>query len=428
MRIGLPHHTERLGAVLVHGVQQVFELDSGSAHWQGPGADAVVEPIPYEKRVAIEQDMAIVVPMRGERLRLVEGVLAGIPNHCLTIVCSASSRTPVDRFAIEQDVFERYCRFTQKRMAIVHQKDPVLARAFQNAGYETILDERDGLIRSGKAEGMILSTVLARLAGQRTIGFVDADNYFPGAVLEYVHEYAAGFAMSKSAYTIVRISWQSKPKIMEQGLFFVKYGRTSRSTNRFLNQLISEYTGFETEIITTGNAGEHAMTLDLAMLLDYSSGYSIEPYHFVNLFERFGGLTDITLSQEMIQRHVEVFQIESRNPHMHDVDKGDEHVEAMTYAAVKVIYDSPVCPPRLKEELAAEMEQLYPPGQDAAPPEIRYYPPLSDLDLDAFAETIQDEPYAARLLHPRPPATSVAELIGRDLRQAVLPDEENYQI
>ncbi len=425
MRIGLPHHTERLGAVLVHGVQQVFELDSGPARWQGPGVDAVVEPIPYEARLAIEQDMAIVVPMRGERLRLVEGVLAGIPNHCLAIVCSASSRSPVDRFAIEQDVFERYRRFTQKHMVIVHQKDPVLAQAFQNAGYADILDKRDGLIRSGKAEGMILSTVLARLAGQRTIGFVDADNYFPGAVLEYVHEYAAGFAMSKSAYTMVRISWQSKPKIMEQGLFFAKYGRTSRSTNRFLNQLISEYSGFETEIITTGNAGEHAMTLDLAMLLDYSSGYSIEPYHYVNLFERFGGLTDIELSQEMIRRHVEVFQIESRNPHMHDVDKGDEHVDAMTYAAVKVIHDSPVCPPKLKAELAAEMAQLYPAGQDVGLPEIRTYPQLSSLDLDAFAEAIQDQPYAAALLDSRPPATSAAELGMEDRSRAALPDEQD---
>jgi mannosyl-3-phosphoglycerate synthase len=422
MRIGLPHHTERLGAVLVHGVQQVFELDSGAAHWRGPGADAVVEPIPYEKRLAIEQEMAVVVPMRGERMRLVEGVLAGIPNHCLAIVCSASPRTPVDRFAIEQDVFERYCRFTQKHMAIIHQKDPVLARAFQNAGYDTILDERDGLIRSGKAEGMILSTVLARLAGQRTIGFVDADNYFPGAVLEYVHEYASGFAMSKTAYTMVRISWQSKPKVLEQGLFFVKYGRTSRNTNRVLNQLISEITGFETEIITTGNAGEHAMTLDLAMLLNYSSGYSIEPYHFVNLFERFGGLTDIELSQEMIQRHVEVFQIESRNPHMHDVGKGEEHVEAMTYAAVKVIHDSPVCPPKLKAELAAQMKALYPSDKEDKPPEIRYYPALSSLDMDAFAETIEGQPYATTLLRPRPYATSVADLAAEDVPRPAVPD------
>jgi mannosyl-3-phosphoglycerate synthase len=399
-----------LGAVLIHGVQRVFELDSGKARWHGPGADPIVEPISYDARYDVEKDMAIVVPMRMERVRLVEGVLVGIPNHCLTIICSASSRSPVDRFAIEQDAFERYCRFTQKRMAIVHQKDPVLAKAFQDAGYDEILDEGDGLIRSGKAEGMLLATVLARLAGKRTVGFVDADNYFPGAVLEYVHEYAAGFAMSKSDYTMVRISWQSKPKVMEQGLYFAKYGRTSRRTNHFLNQLISEYTGFETEIITTGNAGEHAMTLDLAMLLDYSSGYSIEPYHFVNLFERFGGLTDIALSQEMIQNHVEVFQIESRNPHMHDVAKGQEHIARMSYAAMKVMHDSPVCPPRLKEELAREIGLLYPPDQAAKPPQIRYYPPLSGLDLDAFAETIRDQPYATYLLDPQPAATSAAEL------------------
>ena len=43
---------------------------------------------------------------------------------------------------------------------------------------------------------MILATVLAHLAGRRYVGFIDADNYFPGGVHEYVRGYAAGFARS----------------------------------------------------------------------------------------------------------------------------------------------------------------------------------------------------------------------------------------
>jgi mannosyl-3-phosphoglycerate synthase len=397
MRIGLPHATERLGAVLVHSVQYVFELDSGKDVQPGPGGSELVELIPYDVRYPVETEMAVVVPVREERLRLVEGVLVGIPNHCLTIVCSASARSPVDRFAIERAAFERYRRYSQKQLVIVHQDDPVLAEAFRSAGYNAILDEQTGLIHRGKAEGMILATVLAQLAGKKAVGFVDADNYFPGAVLEYVREYAAGFTLSKSNFAMVRIAWQSKPKVIGASLFFAKYGRASRRTNHFLNQFISEYTGFETEIIKTGNAGEHAMTLDLALLLRYSSGYSIEPYHFVNLFEQFGGLTDLPLSQEMVQRHVEVFQIESRNPHMHDVEKGEPHIGAMTLEAMQVIYDSAACPPNLKAELAEEMAKLRPPIGDQQALPIRYYPPLAGLDFDAFAATIHNQPYAATL-------------------------------
>ncbi len=409
MRIELPHDTERLGAVLINSVQKVFELDSGllESGTEESKIDQIIRPIAMQTRYAIEREMAIVVPVRGERIKLVEGVLSGIPNHCLTIICSNSARGPVDRYAIELEAFLRYSRFTQKRLIVVHQKDPALAEAFRNAGYPQILDERDGLIRSGKAEGMLLATVLARLAGSKAIGFVDSDNYFPGAVLEYVREYSAGLSMSSSRYAMVRISWHSKPKVMEQGLFFARYGRTSRSTNRYLNQLIAEYSGFETEIITTGNAGEHAMTMALAMQLDYSSGYSIEPYHFINLFEKFGGLGDRVLDREMIRQHIEVFQIESRNPHMHDVAKGEEHIDDMTYAAMRVIHDSPICPPKLREELAAEIERLLGrgvgDGDDA--PAIRYYPALSGVDLGAFRETIHEQPYAAYLLDDTPKRT-----------------------
>lgn len=400
MRIQLPHDTERLGAVLIHGVQKVFELDAGVLEQtQETTSDATIAPIAMATRYGIERDMAIVVPVRGERIKLVEGVLCGIPNHCLTIICSNSARGPVDRYAIELEAFLRYARFTQKRLIIVHQKDPVLAEAFRNAGYPDILDERDGLIRSGKAEGMLLATVLARLAGSKAIGFVDSDNYFPGAVLEYVREYSAGLSMSTSPYAMVRISWHSKPKVMEQGLFFARYGRTSRNTNRYLNQLIAEYSGFETEVITTGNAGEHALTMDLAMQLDYSSGYSIEPYHFINLFEKFGGLGDRVLDREMIRQHIEVFQIESRNPHMHDVAKGDEHIDAMTYAAMRVIHDSPICPPKLRDELANSMESLLGRGlsDGQGAPTVRYYRALSGVDLEAFRATIREQSYATYL-------------------------------
>jgi mannosyl-3-phosphoglycerate synthase len=179
----------------------------------------------------------------------------------LIIVVSNSPLEPVDRFSMEVDALHEFCQFVGKNALIVHQKDPNLARAFENTGYTKILNKK-GLVYDGKAEGMLIATVLAHLAGKRYIGFVDSDNYFPGAVEEYIREYAAGFTIAQSNYSMVRIAWHSKPKIVESKLFFRKWGRTTSNTNMLLNQLIGHYTGFETELVKTGNAGEHAMSMN----------------------------------------------------------------------------------------------------------------------------------------------------------------------
>lgn len=392
MRIEIPRETERFGAVLIHHTQNVLELDTGPRQHAPEETGASLQRIAYESLYEVERRMAVVVPMRNERLKLARGVLAGIPNHCLTLVVSNSEREPVDRFALERESFYNFARLTHKQVVVVHQRDPALAAACEAAGYTDLLDPATGRVRDGKAEGMIIATLLARLAGRAFIGFVDADNYFPGAVLEYVREYAAGFHLRQSPLAMVRISWHSKPKVIEDALFFAKWGRASRTTNRWLNALLAEYTGFETDIIRTGNAGEHAMTLDLAMLLRYSSGYSIEPYHFINLFESYGGVSGAPLPEEAIRRYVEIFQIESRNPHMHDTDKGDEHIADMTYAALQVIHNSPICPPKLKAQLQQEMRTL----EASAVPDprpVRLYPPLAQVNLHALATALENQPF-----------------------------------
>src|SRR5690606_14277649 len=126
-----------------------------------------------------------------------------------------STRDTIDRFHLEQEAITNFCRFTQKQLVVVHQKDPGIAAAFAAAGYTDILGD-DELVRSGKAEGMIMGTLLAKLLGRKYVGFVDSDNYFPGAVNEYVKEYAAGFHLTRdSDFSFVRISWHSKPKVVE---------------------------------------------------------------------------------------------------------------------------------------------------------------------------------------------------------------------
>jgi len=395
MRIEVPREAERLGAMLFYGVQRVYELDAGLVRGEADALDQIIQPVAFEAIEAVCADMAIVVPVRGERIKLLEGVLAGIPHACLVIVVSNSDREPIDRFTLELNAVLKYRRFTGKRVVVVHQRDAAIARGLEAGGYHELLDD-SGLVRTGKAEGMLVATLLAALAGKRTIGFIDSDNYFPGAVHEYVREYAAGLLARRSDFAMVRINWHSKPKIVRDALFFAKFGRATVVTNRFLNALIAYYTGFETEVIRTGNAGEHAMTMELALKLSNASGYAVETRHFLDLLERFGSILE-NPSQDVLDQYVEVFQIESRNPHMHDISKGERHVGGMVLASLAVIHASPICPAELREEIVAELRRRRLLRKDEAPPVPTLYPPLERVSLDALAEAIAGEPFAAAL-------------------------------
>jgi len=393
MRIEIPREVDRFGPIIFHGVQKVYELDAGlKSATNEKEKNRILKRIAYDDLHEIQKQMAIVVPVRNEKIKLIEGVLCGIPHHCLVIIVSNSPRHPVDRFKLETDAIDHISSFMNRPILMVHQKDPKLAEACKLAGYPHLLD-KEGKVKDGKAEGMLLSTILAFLCGKKYIGFIDSDNYFPGAVQEYVQEYCAGFIMSKSQYSMVRISWHSKPKIVESNLFFAKRGRASEYTNRILNHLISYYTGYGTEIIKTGNAGEHAMTMQLAMKLDYSSGYSIEPYHYINTLEKFGGILD-NPSDKVVNNRIEYFQIESRNPHLHEV-KGEKHVRDMSRAALEVIHNSPICPPPLKEAIMEDLynRKLLKKGEKLKST-LDYYPALKTINMKKFADVLSSEPYA----------------------------------
>lgn len=387
MRLEIPRYTERFGAVRIHEVLKVLELDSGPGGEEAPGL--AVKRIPEDKLAELEAQTAIVVPIRNEPLHLFEGVLSGIPHRCPIIVVSNSDRDPVDRFEVEEDTFGQYCYFTQRKGILVHQRDPGLAQAVGEAGYTDLLDGQ-GLIRPGKAEGMILGIFLARVIEAQHIGFIDSDNYFPGAVWEYCRIYAAGLALARTPYAMVRVLWRFKPKATsDERIVFKRYGRVSERTNRFLNRLMSSNTGFETEIIRTANAGEHALSMRLAELLPFASGFGVEPFHFAALFKRFGAVLPTNVP-EVIDQGIDVFQIESRNPHMHE-SKGDDHLRAMSLEALATVFHSQLCGPALRNEVleAALRDGLLSEGESLAEPTI--YPPLGPY-LEPFVDR-----YAGRL-------------------------------
>jgi mannosyl-3-phosphoglycerate synthase len=419
MRIDLPHHSERFGAVRIHGVQEVWELDSGTGGAETDHADAwhTVRHLPQDAITDVQRRMAIVVPCKSERLKIMDGVFSGIPHDCLIILVSASPREPIDRYRMECDTLERFSRLVRRNAVMIHQRDPGLGAAFATAGFEDILDD-DGLVRTGKGEGMLVGLALARAAGKDYIGYVDADNYVPGAVHEYVKAYAAGIHLSSTPYSMVRISWRSKPKIQDGRLFFNRWGRSSQVTNHFINLLLSEYSGFGTEIVATGNAGEHAMSVELGMRMRFGSGFSVEPNQYMNLFEAYGGVTPAPYP-EVMRGGVDIYQIETRNPHFHE-NKGSDHVQEMRLQALDVLYHSTICPDTVREEIS-ELRQSE--GLDPVPPKATTYPELCKADMDAFLGTLAERSgtfrqtaisYAARVVEhsaielPIPEAPAVA--------------------
>ncbi|RZU49841.1 mannosyl-3-phosphoglycerate synthase [Krasilnikovia cinnamomea] len=410
MRLADSFRSERFGAVRIHELQRVIELDSGAQADAGrPALEAGSRIVPPDALRAVETQLVIVVPCMNESRTVVEGVLSGIPHDCLLVLVSNSDRHPVDRYEIEAQTVEQFCRLAGRPAITVHQRDPGLAAAFKAAGMEELIDDA-GLVRAGKGEAMLIGMALAAMTGRRYVGYVDADNYVPGAVHEYCKAYAAGLFLAGSPYSMVRISWHSKPKLRDGRLFFSRRGRSSEVTNEWLNRFLAEYSGFGTEVIATGNAGEHAMSLDLGLKLRLAGGFAVEPFEYVDLFEQFGGVLD-SAHPDVMNSSVPVVQIETRNPHFHD-NKGEEHVQGMRMQALNVIYHSPVTLPALRaaiaEFLVAQGALL--PGQE--PPRERIYPPVGELDLDLLFDGLDAEALSFRRFDGRaaaglPPAPPI---------------------
>lgn len=395
MFIESPRYTERFGAVRINAVQRVIALDSGFKSELPPHGAMGVMKIDEDTIKRFEDKMAVVISIKDEKLKLFEGVISGLPHDCLIIVVSNSQQGRIDRFKMEKDALNQICRYTMRNAFIVHQKDPIIAEAVRQVGYSDILGE-DGLIRDGKSEAMVMGLLMAKVAKKEYVGFIDADNYFPGAVLEYVRNFAAGFSLARSPYSMVRILWHYKTKI-SGGIYFKKWGRVSETTNKCLNDLIFSKTDFETEVIRTGNAGEHAISMKLAELLPYASGYAVEPGELMFLFESFGGILP-EIDHEAVEHGIDLFQIETRNPHMHE-EKGTQHLKDMLLSGLATIYHSPLCEEGTKKLILRELVNQGALSSRGKPPVPHFNAPIGKIDSSKFMDAIKDHIGVLYALH-----------------------------
>lgn len=381
MLVEMARDTEVFGSVKIHELQRVLKFDSGD--FENPR----VCNVPFESIRDVLKRMAIIIPVKNENMHLLDGVLRAIPFHCSVILVSNSDRDTHDVYKIETDAVTNIHELTQQEILCIHQKDPALGDAFHKAGYDSILDKK-GLVRDGKSEGMIAGMMLAKSIGKDFMGFIDADNYIPGSVREYILDFAGGLCMSKSPYSMVRLHWKYKPKVVEDKFYFKKWGRVSETTNKFLNLLLSEHTGFETGVIVTGNSGEHALTTKLADIMTYSSGYSVEPYHYVYLFENFGPDAENTVNPDAVTAGVEVFQIETLNPHLHE-EKGRAHIRKMLAGSLSTVYYSKLSNDGIREKIVEEIKDLQ--KSCRKPKENARMPPIGGIDVGKFMKGLQKD-------------------------------------
>ncbi len=385
-RIEMPRYMERFGALKIYDVQRVLELTGGVSSDHKRGLLGIVN-VGRGEIEELESKMSIIVPVKNENPKILEGVLSGIPHEAFLIIVSNSERQVADNYRIEMDMIFQFHNLTGRPFVMVHQRDPAWSNALIEAGYPHLLGE-DGLVRNGKGEGMVLGLLLAKAIGREYVGFVDSDNYIPGAVNEYVDIYATGFYMSNSPYTMVRIKWPYKTKFVGKRFYFRRRGRVSEVTNRFMNLLLARLTGFESDIIKTSNAGDHAMTMALAERIGYSGGFSIEPYELIYMLEEYAGLKKPRF-EEVMKHAIEVYQVEPRNPHIHE-ERGDEHIPEMLKASLATIYYSRLADEELRRRIYEELvaRRAVRPGEIL--PEPRRYPPIRGVEAKKIIDVMKD--------------------------------------
>jgi mannosyl-3-phosphoglycerate synthase len=458
MRLEIRPNFTRVGNVEIYETFCVNELDAG--HRVDSKMSKLLEsidgpqtvPFSQESLFVVEAQLAIIIPCMNEEPNILDGVLHGVPHECLIILVSNSD---VANFTVERELLRGFCTDADRPGIAVHQGDEGIAQAFLYAGIPELIDidsrQEKLRVRHGKGEAMMIGTVIAKLAGKQFVGFIDADNNVPGSVHEYCKVYAAGLAFAQSDFhlhAMIRIKWNSKPKVEDGKLVFKQSGRCSRVVNEWMNRLLvtlaSEEAKTDPRIIQTANAGEHAMSLDLAMELHFATGYAVEPLQLVDAWEQFG--TDIPIhelaldandnvqpcllealklkaggntlafgssststsdcndsptstlptsvanSPRMIpalpSRPVRILQVQTRNPHIHDISKGEEHIQRMQVQGLSTIYHSRLTPQKLKEELRTYMKQQFPilVAADGEPEKARVYPSISTMDFGVFRQ------------------------------------------
>ncbi len=295
-----------------------------------------------EKIRKVLEKTAVIVPTKDENLEILEMVLRSIPEVRATIVISNSKQEwPFDFFAKEESLVKQLNKILSYPVVICHQKNWKISQIF-SLRYPYILDPKRNEIKNGKAEGCIIATAIAEIFKPEYICFIDADNLAPATVDEYVKCFAAGFCLSKTKNTNVRLVWRKKGKIGKT-ISLYDVGRVSKITNKILSKMMEDFG--KKLMIESGNAGEEAFSVNFLYNLCWAP--------------RFGMETQFLLEALFFNQNAKLIEMKTISPHFHTERKEKGHIKEMIQESLSVIYHRPEVPKatkRLIEEISKKLK------------------------------------------------------------------------
>jgi mannosyl-3-phosphoglycerate synthase len=91
-----------------------------------------------------------------------------------------------------------------------------------------------------------------------------------------------------------------------------------------------------------------------------------------------------------MEQGIDIFQIETRNPHLHE-EKGDEHLNGMLLSSMSTVYHSPLCDKEVKQAILAELVNQGILKEGEEPPPIHINAPLKKAKTNKFVDAIRSD-------------------------------------
>jgi len=388
LRISKPHIVEHFGNLAITSPVKTLSLTSVSS--RGEGFSLTLDDL-----LGVAEKTAIVIPVKNEELFTLNNTLRAIPEWSPVVVVSASSLQSPNNYGKEVEIARSVHEQTGRSVVVIHQRDPAWTPLLEGSPLKDMIGS-DGVVKYGKGEGMVLGVLTSKWLRAEYVGFIDSDNYIPGAVYEYSLLYYAGFKCMKHEYSMVRIVWSHKGKLTgsleageeksltdallkaftrvlrpseyhEKQVVLRRKGRVSQVVEDILNYALSLARGVGTDIVKTPNSGEHALSLKLALSMKWAGGFAVETYELVNLFEECFIARGQSWCGEL-RGGVKILQAETINPHIHG-EKGDEHLAGMLAESLGAVYYSKLCNPAVARRIR-EVLKLYARGLEPVKPRI----------------------------------------------------------
>ena len=331
---------------------------------------------------------AFVISHKSEKVKTLREVLWYLPLNSPIIIVTNCPESEKENLTNELKLELSH----HQMIYLVHQKEEMIARLFELYGVYQILG-KDGKVIDGKGEGMYIGTLCAyQLGYPRWIIFYDADNFIPSALLEYTLAmsklfmsaprslFASGRDITNNGMLSVakhldadlhnvRICWSSKPELKNVRLDTRVLGRCTRVVSPLFNELLEGWFGMFGCEISSSNAGEQGMTVETALSLRFSSGFSVETLQLIDLlfqaYKRKGDVGGVLLQQYL-----------SKSPHFHE-KKGDKRIKKMIEESLGSFFHfEEWLPDNVKRKLRVVYDELC---LNFVIPKL--YPPLQDLRI-----------------------------------------------